>query len=183
MSNIEKGWNAARRLTFIPRSVEMGDIDPNLRPETIRQKIRDEHLRDSTVTIVLVGEHTWKRKHVDWEIGMSIRQTQHNSRSGLVGLILPTNPYYAAGERGKGLRDYYASGLCYYQTIPPRLWENIACGYAECYFWPGNGHGPSTSMREIIQRAYDRRTRQPDPDNSYDSYANNRDSSAIGWSS
>ena len=50
-------------------SEEIGDIDPNLNTETIRQKIRDEYLQDSTVTVVLVGVHTWQRKFVDWEIG------------------------------------------------------------------------------------------------------------------
>ena len=40
---------------FIDRSVDTGDIDPHLPPQTIRRKIRDDYLRDSTVTIVLVG--------------------------------------------------------------------------------------------------------------------------------
>ena len=77
---------------MISESVEIGDIDPNLNTETIRQKIRDEYLRDSTVTVVLVGAHTWQRKFVDWEIGSSIRQTQYSSRSGLLGILLPTYP-------------------------------------------------------------------------------------------
>ena len=51
--------------TMESKSVEEGDIDPNLKTETIRQKIRDKNLRDSTVTVVLVGAETWKRKHVD----------------------------------------------------------------------------------------------------------------------
>ena len=36
------------------KSVEIGDIDPYLKIETIHQKIRDNYLRDSTVTVVLV---------------------------------------------------------------------------------------------------------------------------------
>ena len=54
---------------IVSESVEIGDIDPNLKTETIRQKIRDEYLRDSTVTVVLVSARTWQRKYVDWEIG------------------------------------------------------------------------------------------------------------------
>lgn len=42
---------------FISRAVSEGDIDPDLATETIRQKIRDKYLRDSTVTVVLI----WKR--------------------------------------------------------------------------------------------------------------------------
>ena len=33
----------------------------------MRQKIRDEYIRDATVAIVLIGPRTWQRKHVDWE--------------------------------------------------------------------------------------------------------------------
>ena len=63
---------------MVSKSVQIGDIDPNLKVETIRQKVRDEYLRDSTVTVVLIGSATWQRKHVDWEIGSSIRHTQLN---------------------------------------------------------------------------------------------------------
>ena len=69
---------------IIAKSVKIGEIDPNLKTETIRQKIRDEYLRDTSVTVVLVGAETWKRRHVDWEIYSSIRQTQLKSRSGLL---------------------------------------------------------------------------------------------------
>ena len=50
---------------MVSKSVQIGDIDSNLSTERIRQKIRDEYLRDSTVTVVLIGSETWKRKHVD----------------------------------------------------------------------------------------------------------------------
>ena len=57
---------------FIDRSVDTGDIDNNLDDNAVRQKIRDEYLRDSSVTIVLVGTETRRRKHVDWEIYSSM---------------------------------------------------------------------------------------------------------------
>ena len=77
----------------ISRSVSIVDIDPNANTEYVRQKIRDEYLRDSTVTVVLIGRETWKRKHVDWEIYSSLRDTQKNPRSGLIGILLPTYNY------------------------------------------------------------------------------------------
>ena len=52
---------------FIDKSVSVGDIDSNLKTETIRQKIRDDFISDATVTIVLIGAETWKRKHVFYE--------------------------------------------------------------------------------------------------------------------
>ena len=75
---------------FIDASVDTGDIDENLSDESIRQKIRDEYLRDSTVTIVLVGTETKNRKHVDWEIYSSMYDGKVNKKSGVLVINLPT---------------------------------------------------------------------------------------------
>ena len=75
---------------FIDASVDTGDIDENLSDESIRQKIRDEYLRYSTVTIVLVGTETKNRKHVDWEIYSSMYDGQVNKKSGVLAINLPT---------------------------------------------------------------------------------------------
>jgi len=61
----------------------------HLQTETILNKIRKEHLLDSTVTIVLVGKHTWGRKWVDWEVYASLRPYAERTRNGLVGVYLP----------------------------------------------------------------------------------------------
>ena len=53
---------------FVDKSVDTGDILENQTDERIRTEIRDDYLRDSTVTIVLIGADTKRRKHVDWEI-------------------------------------------------------------------------------------------------------------------
>lgn len=105
---------------MVSQSVQIGDIDANLNTEYIRQKIRDEYLRDSTVTVVLIGSQTWQRKHIDWEIGSSIRNTPRNPRSGLLGIILPTYPR-------RDVREYDP------YTIPIWLAKNIDCGYAKNY--------------------------------------------------
>ncbi len=141
---------------MVSRSVKIGEIDPNLKTETIRQKIRDEYLRDSTVTVVLIGKKTWQRKHVDWEIGSSIRHTEKNPRSGLLGILLPTHPSY-----GGDSYDPY--------TIPPRLAYNVKCHYAEIYDWSTN----PTSVQNWIHKAFERRFKI-NPDNSYPSFVNNR---------
>jgi hypothetical protein len=75
---------------MVSKSVQIGDIPTYLSTETVRQKIRDEYLRDSTVTVVLIGAETWQRKHADWEIASSIRHTEFNPRSGLLGILLPS---------------------------------------------------------------------------------------------
>lgn len=43
---------------FIDSSVDTGDIDENLNDNRIREVIRDEYLKDSSVTILLVGAYS-----------------------------------------------------------------------------------------------------------------------------
>jgi len=142
---------------MVSKSVQIGDIDPYLSTETVRQKIRDEYLRDSTVTVVLIGTQTWQRKHVDWEIASSIRDTQYNPRSGLLGIFLPTYPL--------------VNGNFNPYTIPPRLYDNQKCGFAKLYKWNTD---PKT-VQSWIHEAFSNRNKIT-PDNSYPSFSNNRSS-------
>ena len=75
---------------FIDRSVDTGDISDTLSDEAIREQIRDDYLRDSTVTIVLVGTQTKNRKHVDWEIYSSMFDGRVNKKSGILVVQLPS---------------------------------------------------------------------------------------------
>lgn len=141
---------------LVSKSVQIDDIKTNLQTETIHQKIRDEYLKDSTVTVVLIGQDTWKRKHVDWEIASSIRDTEYNPRSGLIGILLPS---YRSP-------DY----VCNYtnSTIPPRLYYNINCNFAKIYSWSDNPN----NVQSWIHKAFLRR--ETIPDNSYETFVNNR---------
>jgi antiphage defense system Thoeris ThsB-like protein len=144
---------------LISAAVNLGDIDPTLTTETIRQKIRDEHLRDSSVTVVLVGKLTWQRKHVDWEISSTIRDTELNPRGGLLGILLPS--YYEAyfgGQSGK--YDPY--------TIPPRLYDNVKAGYAKLYRWSEDPN----DVQAWVHEAYLQKSKVL-PDNGRDLFARN----------
>lgn len=80
---------------FIDVSVDTNDVNDSLPTESIRQIIRDDYLRDSSVTIVLVGTETKGRKHVDWEIYSSMYDGTVNKQSGILVVQLPsTNPTY-----------------------------------------------------------------------------------------
>lgn len=74
---------------FIDHSVDTGDISDNHDDQRIREIIRDDYLQDSTVTIVLVGTETSKRKHVDWEIYSSMIDGRRNKKSGVLVVTLP----------------------------------------------------------------------------------------------
>ena len=74
---------------FIDASVDTGDIPDDLPDERIREIIRDGYLRDSTVTIVLIGTETKRRKHIDWEIYSSMYDGAVNKKSGILIINLP----------------------------------------------------------------------------------------------
>lgn len=103
------------------------------------QKVRDEILQDSVVTVVLVGKDTWRKKHVDMEIKAGLSQTNSNPRSGLIGILLPT---YSDLDNNQ-----YT-----YDTIPPRLAVNIQNGYAKMYPWDINLLVIHTSIYEAFKR-------------------------------
>ncbi|RWF17888.1 MAG: hypothetical protein EOS64_22300 [Mesorhizobium sp.] len=80
---------------FIDVSVDTNDVKDTLPTDSIRRIIRDDYLRDSSVTIVLVGTHTKGRKHVDWEIYSSMYNGTANKQSGILVVQLPsTCPTY-----------------------------------------------------------------------------------------
>ena len=141
---------------LISKSVQDGDIPENESPENVQRIIRDDYLRDSTVTVVLIGTETWKRKHVDWEIASSIRKTKHSSRSGLIGLLLPS-------------RDDFKSKGFTRNTIPPRLYDNQKCGYAKIYNWRTD----PDFIHKIVHEAFLRRD-EVLPVNSRILFVNNR---------
>lgn len=75
---------------FIDGSVDTGGIDETLPAESIRRKIRDEFLADTTVTILLVGSETQYRKHIDWELYSSMFDGSVNKKSGILVVNLPS---------------------------------------------------------------------------------------------
>jgi len=123
---------------FLDRSVDTGDISETLSAESIRRIIRDEYLRDSTVTIVLVGAETKRRKHIDWEIHSSMYDGTVNKRSGIVVINLPggSNCIHAPhGDEEKRLLypditswiaiDNRAEYERLYPHIPERIIDNL----------------------------------------------------------
>ena len=128
-----------RNSIFLDRSVDTGDILDDWTDQQIRREIRDEYLRDSTVTIVLIGRETRRRKHVDWEIHSSMYDGTVNKRSGILVINLPgisDNEFTAPhGEQEKKLRypevtswisiDERAGYERRYPFMPDRIIDNL----------------------------------------------------------
>lgn len=136
---------------FINKSVKEGDINSELSDEYIKRLIREEYISDSSVVVVLVGPHTYCRKHVDWEISAGLLKN-----TGLVGLALP--------EHSSFKKDKYNKN-----DVPPRLVDNLKKNYAFFYDWTTN----KDSMKNIIEKAFQNREKS-DNDNSREQMKKNR---------
>lgn len=122
---------------FIDWGVDTGDIDERLDNQTIRRKIRDEYLRDSSVTVLLVGLETRLRKHVDWELKSSMINGSVNKKSGIVVVNLPSTncTYYTAAHEGE--KEFYPDCPSWitidsraeyerrYPYVPARIIDNL----------------------------------------------------------
>jgi hypothetical protein len=58
----------------------------------VMQRIRELYLKESTVTLVMMGKCTWARRYVDWEIQASLRHGETTTPNGLLGIKLPSHP-------------------------------------------------------------------------------------------
>jgi len=94
--------------TSIDRKIGSDDVDYQ------QQVIREQHITGSSITVVLCGAETWKRRWVDWEIHMTL-----SKEHALLGIALPTALTNRSGQI----------------IVPDRLCDNIATGYAHFIQW------------------------------------------------
>lgn len=93
--------------------------------------IRGEYIKGTSVTIVLCGTETWKRKYVDWEVKATLDK-QH----ALLAVILPTN----TGN-----------------LVPQRLYDNVQSGYAAWTNWTDSPKMLSLAIQETKTAAQNTR--------------------------
>lgn len=112
---------------FITRGIGINfsnDIINSNNPEYVMRRIRDLYLKDSTVTIILMGQCTWARKYVDWEIQASLHHGEKTIPNGLLGIKLPSfrneTPFpnrLNINLRSKDEKECYARRIDYPQSI------------------------------------------------------------------
>ena len=155
---------------FVDRSVDTGAIPDEWSDEQIRREIRDKYLRDSTVTIVLVGTETKQRKHVDWEIYSSMYDGSVNKQSGIVGINLPgisDNFHAAYGDQEKKLLypaitswmhvDKRAEYERRYPFMPDRIIDNLLTSGVKISVAPWNKIN-ETTLEYLIGSAFNNRS-------------------------
>lgn len=105
---------------IINKSVMDGEYDSDDSDVYIKRLIREDKVSDSSVVVVLVGNNTKNRKHVDWEIYAGLSGSV-NGNAGLIGILLP--------EVTINGNEYFPS------VLPARLADNVKSGYATIYKW------------------------------------------------
>jgi len=81
--------------------------------EYVMRRIREDHITNTSCTIVLIGRESHKRKYIDWEIKATL-----DKRHGLIGVMLPSH-----------LPTFLPI------ILPARFQDNINSGYAVLTHW------------------------------------------------
>ena len=123
------------RRVFAARALGAGmdrDIIDSANTDYVMRRIRELYLRDSTVTIVLLGRCTQARRYVDWELQSSLRHGETVRANGLLGIRLPS---YRKGDGYPNRLNLNLGGedglaACYarvidYPTRSDALWRHI----------------------------------------------------------
>lgn len=120
------------------------DVVDSADTDYVMRRIRQLYIRDSSVTLLMLGKCTWARRYVDWEIQASLRSPQGGLPNGLLAIKLPAFPDNAA--------------------FPERLNRNLlsdarkAAGQTNCYArWISYPQDTST-LWTAIEEAFRRRT-------------------------
>lgn len=156
---------------FDDYSVHENEIDDiGLNSEQIRCIIRDEYIKDATVLILLCGQNTRKRKHIDWEIHAAMYDSERNPQMGILVVNLPSisQSMIANSDREEtimgeninwtplnkdvnSLKDMYA-------YLPERIIDNLAKDDVRISIVNWDVVANDTNkFKELIDNAYNRR--------------------------
>lgn len=125
-----------RRDVFIARAVGSDEtmealLNDKAQDDYIMGQIRQKYMADSTVTLAFVGEKTWSRKFVDWELAASLHQGPVVGKpNGVLAILSPK-----------------LSGA----VLPDRLEDNWMTGYAKFYPYPRSGQELSAWIEEAFR--------------------------------
>lgn len=125
------------RDVFIARAVGSDETMETLidsdNDDYVMRRIREDYLSDSTVTLAFIGQKTWTRKFVDWELAGSLHQGPVAGKpNGVLAILSPSLPQ---------------------AILPDRFADNLETGYAKYYPYPKN----KTQLAKWIDDAFESR--------------------------
>lgn len=158
---------------FLDYSVFDGEIDDNLSPDKIFEIIRDEHIKDATVLILLCTKKAKERKYIDWELVSAMRDTKRNKKMGIVVINMPDiegeQCVYAPTEEEKSIiskfsKDWFhidsrAEYEKYFPYMPKRILDCFIDKHSEIAVvnWSTIISNPKLLV-ELIDIAYNRKS-------------------------
>lgn len=142
--------------------------DAGLSSEQIRCIIRDEYIKDATVLILLCGENTKKRKHIDWELHAAMYDSPANRQMGIIVINLPTikQGIRASSEEEKPLLsdfgqwysiDNRAEFEAQYPYMPSRIIDNFVKEVPITVVEWSRIENHLTILKQLIDNAFNRR--------------------------
>lgn len=154
---------------FDDYSVHENEIDDTgLTSEQIRCIIRDEYIKDATVLILLCGQNTRKRKHIDWEIHAAMYDSNQNPQMGILVINLPSicQSVRASSNEEKPLLSNNGHWFNlqtrqefeqYYPYMPSRIIDNFVKNVPITVVeWNRIQDNPQI-LKQLINNAYNRR--------------------------
>lgn len=154
---------------FEDYSVHENEIDDTgLTSEQIRCIIRDEYIKDATVLILLCGQNTRKRKHIDWEIHAAMYDSEKNPQMGILVINLPTinQSVRASTNEEKPLLSDNGHWFSlktrqefeqYYPYMPSRIIDNFIKDVPITVVEWNRVQGDPQILKQLIDNAYSRR--------------------------
>lgn len=142
--------------------------DAGLSSEQIRCIIRDEYIKDATVLILLCGENTKKRKHIDWELHTAMYDSPANRQMGIIVINLPTikQGIRASSKEEKPLLsdfgqwysiDNRAEFEAQYPYMPSRIIDNFVKEVPITVVEWSRIENHPTILKQLIDNAFNRR--------------------------
>lgn len=142
--------------------------DAGLSSEQIRCIIRDEYIKDATVLILLCGENTKKRKHIDWELHAAMYDSPANRQMGIIVINLPTikQGIRASSKEEKPLLsdfgqwysiDNRAEFEAQYPYMPSRIIDNFVKEVPITVVEWSRIENHPTILKQLIDNAFNRR--------------------------
>lgn len=155
---------------FDDYSVHEDEIDDTgMTDEQIRREIRDNYIQNATVLVVLCGENTKKRKHIDWEIHAAMYDSETNPKMGILVVNVGSNRgQIACGKEEEKLIAPFSTWTPLnkdetslkeeYPYLPDRIIENIARDDVSITVVNWNSViNDSQKIKELVDNAFSRR--------------------------
>ncbi|MDF1595150.1 MAG: TIR domain-containing protein [Acidimicrobiia bacterium] len=138
IDSFEENFNELRAIGV---SDEDDFIDSNDTDYVLR-RIRENYITGTSTTIALIGQCTWARRYVDWEVAATLRDNPKDPRGGLLAVQLPSidgrsdidlpprlamnRDYKSQSGREEGYASYHrhpSSGATLAQWVEDAIWR------------------------------------------------------------